>query len=238
MKPSKHFLEERLRNKLRNHPDARVLELGCGRAEVASRLLNEFPSITYVGIEPEVESFDQARKNLPSGPRVTLLRGFGYGDVQEPALQEPFDFVLSLSVLEHVKDLGRFLAYAARMAKPDGEVIHLYDLGHALYPSGIKEWLQARICASPLLRFVPETKVARYLATEDVRRLIESAGCRVDNVTFHNMRSHVALLKAVQDDPDVMKRVNDFEQANCSTVSDMKTREKLFPSLCFWSVKR
>lgn len=238
MKPSKHFLEERLRNKLRNHPDARLLELGCGRAEMASRLLKEFPSLTYVGIEPDTGAFMEAKKNLPSDVHATLLRGFGYGDVQEQALQTPFDFVISLSVLEHVKDLERFLAYAARMTKPGGEVIHLYDLGHSLYPSGIKEWIQTKICSTSLLKFVPETKVARYLATEDVRRIIETTGCRVEEITFHNMRSHVALLKAVQDDPDVMKRMNDFEQASFSVVSDMKTREKLFPSICFWSVKQ
>jgi hypothetical protein len=123
------------------------------------------------------------------------------------------------------------------MAKVGGQIIHLYDLGHALYPGGIKEWLQTRICGTPLLRLVPEAKVARYLATEDVRALIESADGRVDEVTFHNMRSHVALLKAVQDDGSLMKQINAFEQSGFSKVPDMKTRERLFPSICFWSTK-
>lgn len=204
---------------------------------MASRLLTDLPSLRYVGIEPDPGAFALAKKNLPSEPRAVLLQGFGYGDVQEPALQEPFDVVCSLSVLEHVKDLERFIRYSARMTKAGGEIVHLYDLGHALYPSGIKEWLQTRACGTPLLRFIPETKVARYLATEDVRKLIESAGCRVDDVTFHNMRSHVALLKAAQGGGDLLNQINTFEQSNFSNVSDLKAREKLFPSICFWSTK-
>ncbi len=68
-----------------------------------------------------------------------------------------FDLVVSLSVLEHVKDLARFIQFASSPLAPRGRFIHLYGLGHALYPSSLKERIQVAICNNSLLaKLVPE----------------------------------------------------------------------------------
>jgi hypothetical protein len=144
--------------------------------------------------------------------------------------------VFSLSVLEHVKSLPIFIDYSVRMARPGADVIHLYDLGHALYPSGLKERIQTKLCGTGLLRFFPEHKVARYLATEDVRKLLEGS-CDIKEVTFHNMPSLVALSKRVVDE-GLMREIVAFESAHAGKVADMKLREKLFPTVCFWTKKK
>jgi len=239
-KPSKyHFqtrLIERLEGERSSGKEFRVLEIGSGTSEVAHALLTRFPFLRYVGIEPDPVSVAKARERLKGIDRATVIHGFGYGGEKRPELERPFDMVFSLSVLEHVKDLPTFIDYSVKMARPGADVIHLYDLGHALYPSGLKERIQTKLCGTGLLRIFPEHKVARYLATEDVRKLLEGS-CDIKEVTFHNMPSLVALSKRVVDE-GLMREIVAFESAHAGKVADMKLREKLFPSVCFWTKKK
>lgn len=242
MKPSKVYFErkmtEKVQERLRQGQAVRLLELGCGGAKVAAQILASCPGIEYIGIEPNPVSYAAAKKHLEKFQNATVLNGLGYGGVAHEGLMKPFDVVFSLSVLEHVKDLPAFLAYAAKAARPGADVAHLYDLGHALYPSNLKERIQVALCNSPLRRFIPESKIACYLATEDVQRLLESLQCHVNEVTFHNMRSLVKLSDATQHDPKVLDQVLAFEETMHGQVADLKLREKLFPAVCFWTTKQ
>lgn len=242
MKPAKAFFQAELIRRLQAWPAGvgapRVLELGCGRAEVTRGIIEAVPGLAYVGIEPDPASVAAAKGNLGAYPNAQVLPGLGYGTVPDAALEEPFDVVFSLSVLEHVKDLPRFLRYAAEKARTGAEIIHLYDLGHALAPSSWKEWVQTRLCASPLLRFMPEAKVARYLATEDVRQLIEGVGCTVEAITFHNMPSHVSLAKALGEPAALAEEINAFERRWSKEELPFKLKEQLFRTVGFWAKKK
>lgn len=242
MKPAKVFFEkniiELIRAKQADGPSIRVLELGCGGAPIAPKILEACPGIEYIGIEPNPVSSARAKKTLSGFSNALVLDGLAYGGVTNPGLMKPFDVVFSLSVLEHVKDLPVFLQYAARCAKEGGDVIHLYDLGHSLYPSGLKERIQVALCGSVFRRFIPESKIACYLSTEAVRDLLEASGCAVQNTTFHNMRSLVALSNAAKDDPALTERILAFEEAAFPHVADLKERERLFPTVCFWTTKK
>lgn len=229
---------EKVQERLRQGQTVRLLELGCGGAKVAAQILASCPGIEYIGIEPDPRSYATAKMHLAQFQNATVLHGLGYGDVAHERLSKPFDVVFSLSVLEHVKDLPAFLEYAAKAARPGADIVHLYDLGHALYPSNVKERIQIALCSSVLRRLIPESKIACYLATEDVHRLLESLECRVDRVTFHNMRSSVALSDATEHDRAVLDQILAFEEAMFGQVTDMKRREKLFPTVCFWTTKQ
>ncbi len=245
MKPSKLALQTQLIEKIRQKQSTgarvRLLELGCGRAEVSAQILKACPDVEYVGIEPDADACVKAGQNVTAYPKATIVHGLAYGQTKHEALHGTFDFVFSLSVLEHVKRLDVFLQYATRMTSVGGENIHLYDLGHSLTPSGTKEWLQTRLCNSAFLRFMPESKVARYLATEDVKRLFESTGCRVSDISFHNTPSHVALLKAMKkqgaSEHPMIEEIIASEKTWSEEVKDLKTRERLFPSICFWTIR-
>ncbi|MFZ2804226.1 MAG: class I SAM-dependent methyltransferase [Patescibacteria group bacterium] len=237
-KPSKYFFESRVQQLLEARPGVavRMLEIGSGTSVAAENLLKKFPLLDYVGIEPDGASVVAARQRLAGIARAKVLHGMGYGGTRDEALEQPFDFVFSLSVLEHVKDLETFIEYSIQKARPGGNVIHLYDLGHSLYPSSLKESLQTRLCGSPLLRFFPEGKVARYLATPYVEGLLRR-GCDIQEITFHNMPNHVAMLKSNMTEPFI-SQVSAFEYATFGNVPGLKIREKLFPSVCFWATKK
>ncbi len=237
-KPSKYFLEQELIKKLEAYQGTpiRILEIGSGTCEIARNLLEKFPNLTNVGIEPDAASVTTSKQSLAAFTNATILHGLGYGDLKHASLESPFDLVFSLSVLEHVKQLEKFLAYSIRITKQGGEVVHLYDLGHSLYPGSWKESLQTKLCASPLLRFMPEHKVARYLATGDVEKLLQKLGCSIGKITFHNMPDLVRLLKNNLTE-DMLKHIVAFESTNFEKVTSISKREKLFPSICFWCVK-
>ena len=241
LKPSKFDFHQRLAHKLGRMTDrpVRLLELGCGRAEIPAELLKKFPNVTYVGIEPDPTSCATAKKNLSAFEHSTVLNGLAYGGVENAALRDPFDIVFSLSVLEHVKDLPTFIKFSADKTKQGGEIVHLYDLGHSLYPSSFKERVQVWLCNSPLLPFIPENKIARYLSTEYVQGLLESNGCAVKDIAFRNLRGHSSVVRDLNDgaNDQIMQRLVDHEQWLSGLVTDIKKKEYLLPSICFWTVK-
>ena len=238
-KPSKQFFASELLNNLeaRGNVPVRILEMGCGTAEIAEIVLKKFPNVEYVGIEPYPPSFQKAKERLKDCSNGLVIEGFGYGEVKHPKLGQPFDIVFSLSVLEHVKQLQKFLDVSVAHARQGGEVIHLYDLGHALYPSNIKEWIQTRLCSSVFLPLIPQHKVARYLSTKQVETMLQKSGCEIKKITFHNMLSFVALLKSRMEE-GLMDEMVKFELAHNQDIIDLKAREKAFPSICFWTTKK
>jgi 2-polyprenyl-3-methyl-5-hydroxy-6-metoxy-1,4-benzoquinol methylase len=235
-KPSKYLFQTELCKRIEQvepGKNIRLLEIGSGTSEIAKNLTQKFSCIEYVGIEPSHEAVVQARKNLQGSPRAVIIEGLGYDKESHPELQQPFDIVFSLSVLEHVKQLEKFIDFSVSMARMGGEVAHLYDLGHSLHPSSTKEWLQTRLCATPLLKLFPEHKVARYVATEETKKLLEK-NCDIQKTTFSNMPNLVQLVKNHLQE-DLLQEVNAFEQAHAEKIIDLKKREKLFPSICFWA---
>src|SRR5205823_11146714 len=86
---------------------ARILDVGCGTAEIAPRLARLFPSASYVGIDLEESHLEKARaKNAHLGDRVRFQHGdamhLPFGDAQ-------FDFAVSRHVLQAVPDARRVL---------------------------------------------------------------------------------------------------------------------------------
>ena len=112
----------------------RVLDFGCGTAKDWPSILRAYPSVAYTGIEPDDRSRDTARELLRGLP-ATVIAGWG----EAATTQGGFDLTLSLSVLEHVKYLDRFLRASVNATRPGGTIVHRYDLGHALYPASSYE---------------------------------------------------------------------------------------------------
>lgn len=95
----------------------RILELGCGRAALARRLLQQRPRNTYVGLEVDRV---QLRRN---GQQTQAGMAFMAGSAQAiPFADAGFDLVLMLKSLHHVPvaEMDRALAEAARVLRPGG----------------------------------------------------------------------------------------------------------------------
>ncbi len=237
-KPSKVYLLREIEREVTKAGGAlRILEMGCGTGSQLAGIVRAHPNSTYVGIEPSAEAAEQAREHMGVRDNVRIITGLAYETERD--YRNSFDVVVSMSVLEHVKDLKTFLELSVACAKPGARIIHLYDLGHALYPSGIKERIQVALCKYPFTkRFIPEHKIAQYVALEAVADMLKKAGAIVDVVTYHNARTNVAHIKAdLSMTEDEILQVAEQEIVDANTIADPALREKMFPSICIWAHK-
>ncbi len=219
----------------------RVLELGCGTAPYVRTLIEKYPQLEYVGIEPIKESFDNAVKNLQNVPRTKVSLQLGYDSIK--GLEDAsFDVVISFSVLEHVKQLGRFMDMSARYVKQGGIMVHRYDLGHALYPTSLKELLHVWV-GNTIPSILPETKFVRYVPMEEVSSYYEQfLGSRPYKYTYHQMPNQKMLVKELDKQGisnEAMSEVYEweFKYANDFAKLSLPIREKLFPAVAVWGRK-
>ncbi len=134
LQPKTYFLEKLIHD-LPITEETKILELGCGRATAIIPVLEAFPNLLYVGVEPDKKSAAAAAERLKDYRNAKIFNQLAYDKING---YESFDLCLSLSVLEHVKQLERFLVSSIESVRTGGRIIHRYDLGHALYPSSLK----------------------------------------------------------------------------------------------------
>lgn len=241
---SKQFFLERVIEQVRQGDAAkpvRLLDFGCGTASYVPAILAADPLVTYVGIEPIAQSFAAAEKNLAGLERASVHFQLGYDPIPGVELGT-CDAVVSLSVLEHVKHLDRFIAMSAAYVRPGGLMVHRYDLGHALYTHTFKEWIHVRL-GNNLPAVLPERQFVRYVPETEVRALYEQQGFAVEPSTYHQL-------------PNVkrLEKFNRMESGYDTMVSEMYAwewrhqemfrklplpdREELFPSVAVWGIKK
>lgn len=240
MNPKAFFIERILEES--SSTDVRVLELACGTARYVPELLREGSKIKeYVGVEPLDSSYDKAVSNIGTHPKVKLFNQFGYTEV--PGLEAgSFDVVYSMSALEHIKDLKRFITLAAKYVKPNGLMVHRYDLGHALYPGSLKERFQVFL-GSKFPKLLGEHTFVRYVPQKEVEALFTEVSCPPYKVTYHQMPNHKEFGKHVGNSSglqDAMDELTEWEWKHTSSFVDISlpAREKLFPSVAVWGRKQ
>lgn len=99
---------------------AQVIELGCGAAALARKLVERFPGSHVTGLE--VDERQHAKNLAHPAPGLAFVAG---GAQAVPFADARFDLALMLKSLHHVPRalMGQALAEAARVLKPGG---HLY----------------------------------------------------------------------------------------------------------------
>nr|WP_269845550.1 class I SAM-dependent methyltransferase [Mycobacterium lehmannii] len=109
-----------VRDLIRPFSSMRVLDLGCGPAQILGHLP---ANVTYVGYDMSPEYIEAARRNF--GPRGT----FHCGLLQQAEVSrlEPFDLVMGIGVLHHLDDetAREFMKLAKMALKPKGRTLTL-----------------------------------------------------------------------------------------------------------------
>ena len=106
-----------VRDYVRPFPGMRILDLGCGTAEILRALPTD---ITYVG-------FDVSAKYIAAAQQRFAGRGSFHCQMLEDAELanlEPFDLVMGLGVLHHLDDASarQFMSLAVAALKRDGRI--------------------------------------------------------------------------------------------------------------------
>ncbi len=240
---SKEFFISKIieeRNTYAGHSVVRILELGCGTAEYIPAILDMHKNIEYVGIEPIGTSFVKASETLKGRKNAKLYFQLGYKNVE--GLEEAsFDIVFSLSALEHVKNPKAFIALGAKYAKQGGLIVHRYDLGHALYPSTLKERIHVFL-GNKLPSLLPERKFVRYIGRDEVERLFETLhGERPYKYTNHQMPNHKILAKYATKEVEktALEALDmwEYDYGCCFNDIEIDVLEKLFPTTAVWGIK-
>jgi SAM-dependent methyltransferase len=114
---------------LRDNRYERVLELGCGRADLAAAKLAQFGH--YTGLDISSYQLSLVPESLRRNPRVTLREY----DLNEPLdfPADSFDLVISLSTIEYLIDPEAFLMEIRRVLSPGGTLI-LHTMNLAFFP--------------------------------------------------------------------------------------------------------
>jgi len=168
-----------------------ILDYGCGRAAYWPKVLGHHPHLSLAFFDPHGPSMAQARRKLAQSRARALTDPH-----TEPELKA--DFVVSFSVLEHVRDRRDYLTTAFRHLKPGGTLFLNYDDGHFRNSlslnrpwkskAQIKEFL-FNITARPLAALGVLTHYQSRVRREDADRMIKDAGFEIKDVFYSNMPS-------------------------------------------------
>ena len=111
-------------------PPARVLEVGCGKGELARALARVGHSVTAID---------------PRAPEGLIFRSVG---IEEFSDAEPFDHVVASLSLHHVEDLGRALDKVVDSLRPGGTLV-VVEFAWDRIDEATAEWALGRLAATP-----------------------------------------------------------------------------------------
>ena len=140
----------------------RILDFGCGTGALSQFVAPD----NYVGVDPDRESIEIARKSYRNH------RFYATAEIENLG---KFDFVVALAVIEHLDDPKSFLRDLRSFMKPSGKLILTTPSGKALWihTLGSKMGLFSRTAADQ------HKKAVRF---EEIQKI--SRGCGL-NVEFY-----------------------------------------------------
>jgi 2-polyprenyl-3-methyl-5-hydroxy-6-metoxy-1,4-benzoquinol methylase len=161
----------------------RILDLGSGESGGFVKLLHRYPEVQYVGIEPSAAACNIARKLLPE-QQATIINDYAY-DIFGRLVHEPFDVIVSFSVMEHVVQRQRHLTSAAACMDKNSHFLINYDAGHFVYPKHLKE--RAKNVIGPMLAwFGIERYYQRFVKEADFHKMAAQAGLVISEAKSFN----------------------------------------------------
>ena len=182
--PATHVYRDRIAAHLR--PDARVLDLGCGRGGVVEQLRGR--GGWWIGADPDLRSLREHR--LPTLPRLCSRAE------RLPFPEGTFGLVCCSWVLEHLPDPPRALAEVARVLAPGGRLIFLTPNGRhpLLVLNRLLGWSQGWLVNRLYGRAAADTFPALYRANTPghLRALLANAGLRLEELTLVEDPSYLA----------------------------------------------
>ena len=234
-----HYLD-RLFDKYKDK-DVEVLDLGSGTSKDWVDILKKYENIKYTGVEFDKNALNIAKTILSFSDKVSFINNFG--EKLETSLKEQFDIVISLSVLEHVKNLDDFLLTSVNLLKPGGLLIHRYDLGHALHSESITEKIKVFLCkrlpfiiSSSSFTTHPDKKgIVKFLNQKGIQNI------KIEQHQIPNLKKLTNILKKNPENVLLMKKIIELDSELFNTLSSESYEEnkldKYFPAITISGIK-
>lgn len=147
----------------------RIVDLGCGPADIARRLASGTPDAMVVAVDASHAMLRLA----PRHPRCALVEA---RLPELPFADGTFDAVISNSLLHHLPEPAVFWADARRLARP-GAVLYVMDLYRPESAERAREIVEAAAGdALPLLKDDFFNSLLAAFTPEEVRAQLETAG--------------------------------------------------------------
>jgi 2-polyprenyl-6-hydroxyphenyl methylase / 3-demethylubiquinone-9 3-methyltransferase len=153
----------------------RILDIGCGGGILCEPLARL--GATVVGVDPSpnniaVAGRHAAQSGLSIDYRNTHAEALAQGG-------EIFDVVLAMEVIEHVADVGLFIAAAAAMVKPDG-LLFVATLNRT-----VKSFALAIVGAEYILRWLPRGthRWEKFVTPNELEIALEQSNARIIDET-------------------------------------------------------
>ncbi len=103
-----------------------ILDIGCGTGTLLRQLGHAQAARRIVGIEASVQLVEKAKKNLNSLPNSNeVMQGF----VENFVVDESFDLIVSINVIEHSLNPSAFLQTVTKHLKNDGVAVIITPSG-------------------------------------------------------------------------------------------------------------
>jgi SAM-dependent methyltransferase len=119
----------------------RVLEVGCGEGELARALAHAGHSVTAIDPRGPERASDRRPKRTPENP---VFRRVGIEDLPDPG---PFDYVVAVLSMHHVRDLGGALDKVAGLLAAGGALI-VVEFAWERLEGATAEWALERLPAT------------------------------------------------------------------------------------------
>jgi 2-polyprenyl-6-hydroxyphenyl methylase/3-demethylubiquinone-9 3-methyltransferase len=153
----------------------RVLDIGCGGGILSEPLARL--GATMVGVDPAAKNIAVAQAHAGA-----LGLAIDYRATTAEALAEAgerFDIVLAMEVVEHVTDVGAFIAHTAALVKPGG-LLFVATLNRTA-----KSFALAIVGAEYILRWLPRGthRWDKFITPAELAVAIEGGGLRVAGET-------------------------------------------------------
>jgi ubiquinone/menaquinone biosynthesis C-methylase UbiE len=115
-------------------PTGRVLDLGCNNGYGSYKLSQHGHEV--IGVDVSAEALADARRRF-SAPNLKFKQVSG---LDLPFASSSFDLITSFQVIEHIVDMGPYLAEIQRVLKPGGIVAFTTPNANIRLDPGMKPW--------------------------------------------------------------------------------------------------
>ena len=138
----KDTLKKRSINSIRN---LKILDIGCGGGILCEPLARLGAKVT--GIDENKKAIEAAKEHSKKNKLKINYKALSYDEIK---LNEKFDVILSMEVLEHIDDIGILISNSKKLLKKNG-----IFLGSTINKT-LSSYLLAIVFAENILRLVPK----------------------------------------------------------------------------------